>query len=479
MTNLTEFLFDKNKNNASKIAFVDNTKTITYYELEQSTRLAATWMVDQQIGHGDRVVIALYDNIETVVCFLATMLIGATAVMVNPRTKRDKLNYQINYVSPKIILAESTLIESQAIDTSIPIFSADHMMVQSSCLNEYSLLSTTKPTDVAYMVWTSGTTGHAKAVMHCHSRMISSAERNIFNLLAEDKNYPTIKLFFAYGIFMLVATLAVGAESYLDSEIFNPAKVRRILTTYNPTKFYSVPVIYRELIVEDSAINLPAKCYSAGDKLPDVLRSKWHRYSQQQIYNCMGSSELNCFFINYAGTNSSLGTVVDGYDARIVDHNYCVVPHGQIGTLQVKSNNCAVGYFNDEKWSKKTFKEWISTGDLCYQDDSGYFWYLGRDSEIIKINGQYISPNELEESLLNFQGVQQAAVLSKSGKDDIDTIEAFVVPIKDVTLNLIKLKQWMFSKHEKHSCPKIIHIMDDLPRTDTGKLERYKLKNII
>lgn len=481
MTNLSEILFDRNKNNVDKIAYVEENSTITYGELEHRTRCVATWLVAQQINPGDRVLIALFDKIDTVVSFLATVLVGGIAVMTNPRTKNNNLNYQIDHTTPKLILAETVLIKSNVIKSNIPTFSTEQIIAVIASLLPYTQHSGTSLTDVAFMLWTSGTSGHSKAVMHSHNNAIIPTQNifvDVFNITPNDKIYSTAKLFFAYGInYLIFGTMWQGAQAYIDPGIFNVARVRRILTTYNPTAFFSVPIIYRQLIVDDTTIDLVARCFSAGDKLPDIILQKWVNYSQQKIHNIMGTTEcLNCFIFNTNGSNSSLGTVTKGYDVRIVDTDNIVVRQGQIGILQVKSDNSGIGYFNDLEWTEKTFKKWVSTGDLCYQDEHDYFWYVGRASDTIKIHGQYINPSELEDTLLNYNGIQQAAVIAKPGKDDIDDIEVFVVPFKDVKLDSTKLKQWILNKHEKYMCPKIIHIVDDLPRTDTGKLERYKLK---
>ena len=481
MTNLSEILFDKNKNNLDKIAFVDATSSVTYGELEHKVRCLACWMISKQIGPGDRISIALVDKIDTIIIFLSTVLVGAIAVMHNPKSKNEKLIYQINHVDPTLIFIEANI---KNIISHPSMYTSDEALASSKNLIPWYGIANQSIDDVAYMLFTSGTTGNSKAVMLTHNNVITQCKNVVEETLkisSNDKTFCTAKLYFAIGVnFAFHGVMWSGSQAYLDSGLATPSRIRQILSDYKPTLFYSVPVIYSQVAVDNCSMPLTARCYSGGDKLPQTVLDRWYSYTGQKIYNIYGITEcVSIVCRNPVGDSGVLSVVSPGYSVRIVDADNNIVNTGTVGRLQIKADSMAKGYYNDTEWTEKMFTEWVSPGDLFYADASNGYHYVGRASDVIKIHGQYINPSELEESLLKFQGIEQAVVIAIPGKDDIDELEAFVVPVKDVQLDLVNIKRWMLGKHDKHSCPRVIRVVDELPRTDTGKLERYKLKNII
>jgi acyl-coenzyme A synthetase/AMP-(fatty) acid ligase len=217
-------------------------------------------------------------------------------------------------------------------------------------------------------------------------------------------------------------------------------------------------------------------CFSAGDKLSSILIDKWESLTGKRIYNMLGTSEvLNSILFNPSGTNS-LGKATLGNEIRIVDGEGNIVPIGQVGYLEVKAPTIALGYYKDPEWTNKIFKEWVATGDVAYQDaELNYYYHQGRATDIIKIRGQWINPGDIEESISSHPDVEQCAVISKLGDNDIPIIEAFVVA--HTNLNQADLKKLVLTKHEKYMCPSTFHLVNELPRTDTGKVQKYLLRN--
>jgi acyl-coenzyme A synthetase/AMP-(fatty) acid ligase len=474
MNNITRILFERNINNSNKIAFRDPIEAITYGELEQRSRKLATWMSTQGVMSGDRVSVVLVDKIDTVAVFLATCLLGAVAVMDNPRGKKENLLHKVNYVEPKLIFAEANLLND------LPTAVTTDLAIESSMdLDPWYDEIETDLNDMAFMLWTSGTTGHAKAVMHTHSSFLSNVKTNCasYPTLAEDRVYCTSKLFFAFGInYSIMTTMWMGAEALLEPNVIVPSSVRENIKRFKPTKFYSVPFVYSQIVNDRVRVTTNAKCFAAGDRLPQVLINKWQEMTGQKIYNMLGTTEvLNSILYNSTGT-SSLGTATPGNSIRVINENGEIATVGEVGYLEVRAPSIAIGYYKDPEWSSKVFKEWVATGDVVYSDRDGNLHHMGRATDMIKIRGQYINPGELEETLQNYNGIDQVAVVSKSDVNNVDMLEAYVVLREQAEVTVNDLKRYMLSKHEKYMCPNNIHIVDHLPRTDTGKIQRYLLR---
>ena len=470
MNNLAQMLFEKNAENASRVVFVDNAETITYGQLEHRTRQLAAWLLGQGIQPGDRVNFVLLDKINTVAAFLAVTLIGAVAVMNNPRSRQDNLLYKIEFADAKLTLAESNL----AIDSA---FTVEQAAEASATLDPYTEYYPSELNGQAFMLWTSGTTGHAKAVMHTHRSFLRNVETNCasYPTLSTDRIMCTSKLFFAFGInYSFMTTMWVGAQALLESGLTVPSTVRESIRRYQPTKIYSVPFVYSQLVTDQQPIELTAKCFAAGDRLPPVLIDRWESLTGQRIYNMLGTSEvLNSILYNPRGT-SSLGQATPGNRVRVVRTDGSVASTGETGYLEVQAPTIALGYYKDPEWTAKMFRTWVATGDVAYQDAAGDFYHQGRATDIIKIRGQYVNPGDIEESLQAYPGVSQSAVVSRLGINDIAIVEAYVVA--DSTVTPKDLRKWILSKHERYMCPKIFYLVQELPRTDTGKVQRYLLR---
>lgn len=475
LLNLTQTFFAKNSHRGNKIAFIDNNRSITFQELETQTRKMATWLINHDVVPGDRLNLVMLDRIDTVVTFLAISLLGATAVMCNPRAKIETLQSQVDIIKPKLVLTEENLTKHFGNNCHV----ITEILSQINDLPEYTHDPITQEKDVAFMVWTSGTTGRSKAVMHTHYNVIKQS-KNLVKVLDQTENdrlYSTPKLFFAFGLItILFNTMWSGATCFIESGLAIPGTVRKNIKNFQPTQFFSVPIIYSQLLNLTEPFNLKAKCVVGGENLPESLIHNWKISTGNDLYNLFGVSEgLTALTLNFEST-TSLGKALPDTEIRVVDEHGDVVPTGQVGFLQVKAPCIGVGYYNDLEWSAKTFKEWLQTGDLIYQDSDSRFYYVGRAADAIKINGQYVNPVHLEERLQSFPGVEQAAVIFKPGLNGIPRIEAFVVPMQNTQINVSDLKPWILSKHEKFECPRVFHVVESLPRTDNGKLQRYILR---
>lgn len=459
MHNLARILLTRNQFRPSSTAFSDLTGSITYEDLERKSQQFAGWLRREGLQPNDRVGVVLHNNINAVIVFLGTVLAGGIAVMTSPVGRKETLDYKISHVTPCIVIDENNVTDVLGQSRQFP--------------PDFNISGGGK--DVAFMLWTSGTTGHSKAVMHSHDNVfaqsVATSELTL-NLNSTDRIYSTAKLSFAYGIiYSLFGAMWVGAEAYLDSGLSTPGRVEHIIRDFAPTVFFSVPIIYSQLVSRLDPITT-IKFVSSGDRLPQALLDRWQSKIGTSIHNCLGTTECLTSFIFNHGNTSSIGQAIPMYQTRIVDKQGVILAPGQTGQLQVRAPSTGVGYWMDPIWSERYFKDWITTGDICWQDPQGDLHHMGRDGDVIKIAGYFINPSEIEETLEAFPGVEQSAVIGVQNEHGIERIEAYVVgPVESRDL-----RAWMHKHHERQACPRKIHIVPELPRTDNGKIQRYKLR---
>ena len=481
MNNITEILFQQNHARLDKVAFVDEKGIITYRQLEDRTRRMSAWLVEQGIKPGDRVVLLLTDKIDTVVSILSTMLVGAVAVMTNPNGQQENIKYQIGLVTPGLILAEEKLIDFLKEVSTVPVKTTDEVINSVHKYAPWSNHDVGTLDDPALMLWTSGTSSkRPKVVVHLAKRMLDQGRltgATAMEITSEDRIYSTGKLFFAYGfVIKILSAMWVGAEVYLDNALALPAHLRQIVKDYRPTLFCSVPVLFSQMLSEPVDMLPHARCVSSGDRLPDVLIDRWRTATGTTIHNCYGLTEFFVCSFNHQG-DSAIGTPIPEQEIRIVNNDNQVLPANEVGHIQIKTITAGAGYYLEPEVNAQVFEpEWKPTGDLGYRDADNRFYGMGRAGDIIKVNGLFVNPGELEESLLSYPGVDQAAVVGKELRNDLVKIEAYIVVSADIKVDTNDLRRWMLTKYEKYSCPRTIHVVQELPRTDTGKLQRFKLK---
>lgn len=464
--NLAQIYFQRNQDNQNTVACCDKHSSMTYKQLETHSRQFAQILADRGLATGDRVAVILLDRVETIMIVLAIWYAGGVVVMMNPRDLEKNIQAQCDLIEPKIIINESnvaSLLESSAktMPMSCPVDRDYH--------------------DTVTMWFTSGTTGHAKAVMHTIESCLFSSQATIEvqKISRADRLYAIPKLFFAYGFICNVfVSIYAGATAFLDSDISLPQTVKRNIDTFKPTWLFAVPVIYSQLISRMPSKQLEMTCVSAGDRLPQPVFEKWAALTGQRIHNLFGTTEFCIITYNQTADDTSLGTPLPGYQARLVDPQGDVVAPGQPGRLQISGRGTCVGYYKDEYWTKQTFGDhvWGNTNDMMYQDKQGNLHHLGRANDMIKTPRGFINPVEIEESLLSYAGVEQAAVISRPDVNGVEHIEAHVVTVPDHTLQVNELKQWIRQRHDGHAVPAHIYVVTELPRTHTGKVQRYKLR---
>jgi benzoate-CoA ligase len=345
-----------------------------------------------------------------------------------------------------------------------------------------------------FWLYSSGSTGRPKGTVHIHSSLIRTAECYaipVLGLAEDDIVFSAAKLFFAYGLGnALTFPLAVGATSILTAERPSPASVARILRRQRPTIFCGVPTLFNAMLADP---DLPRpeelalrRCVSAGEPLPQEIGRRWLERIGVDILDGIGSTEMLHIFLSNRPRDLRYGTTgkpVPGYTLQIVGDAGRPVSRGEIGDLMVDGPTSAAGYWNNRERSRATFHGgWTRTGDKYYEDEDGYYVYCGRSDDMMKVNGMYVSPAEVEAALVAHDDVLEAAVVGAPDADGLIKPKAFVVAKPGVAANLEfarTLEAHARTLLAPFKCPRWIDFLDELPKTATGKIQRFKLRGEI
>jgi 4-hydroxybenzoate-CoA ligase len=337
--------------------------------------------------------------------------------------------------------------------------------------------------DMCFWQYSSGTTGTPKAVIHLHRRALFPAEahgRHIARIGPDDRVYSTAKLFFSYGLNnSMVIPLAHGASVVLDSERFAPDRAWAIIGEERPTILYSVPTAYAALLAAAEA-GTPADvsslrvCISAGEALPAPLADRWRRRFGLAILDGIGSTEIGYIAISNSEddvTPGSSGRVIPGYEARVVDASGADTTEG---TLWVRGGSTAIGYHARPDATTATFRDgWVVTGDR-YRVADGRYFHLGRDDDMLRVGAQWVSPLEVESVLLSHPGVAECAVVGRADGDGLLKVCAYVVLRGGTPIS--ELDDLCAERLARHKRPRWIEPVDALPKTATGKVQRFRLR---
>jgi benzoate-CoA ligase len=353
----------------------------------------------------------------------------------------------------------------------------------------------TSKDDVALWLYSSGSTGLPKGCIHLHRDMVVCSElyaKNILQMDERDRCYSVARLFFAYGLGNAgYFPLACGATTILSPERPTPATTYGDIERYQPTLFFSVPSNYAALLAHhrddgrEFDLSSVRHAISAGEALPAPLFERFKRRFGVEILDALGSTEtLQMVIANRPGEArpGSSGRIIPGYEAKIVDDHSRPVTPGEIGNLLVRGDSTCAGYWNQPEKTKEAFDgHWFRTGDKYYQDRDGYFWYAGRADDLFKVNGRWLSPVEVESALTAHPAVREAAVIARDDEVGLTKPAAYVVVHPEFTASdqlARSLQNWVVQRLGAYKRPRWIEFLPELPKTGTGKLQRFKLREL-
>lgn len=487
-----------------KIAFIDPSRKLTYGELRDSAARIGPMLARMGVEPESRIALVLLDTIDFPILFWGAIRAGVVPVLINTRLTVDQYRYLFEDSRAKAIFVSTALLpDVQEAAKDLPglrgivvvgggparLPRLDSLLAAE---NEGSAPARTVADEVAYWLYSSGTTGMPKGVMHVHSSpriMAQSAGQQRIGYREDDVIFSAAKLFFAYGLGnAMICPLWVGATSVFYPERPTPQTVFEVLRGYQPTMFFAVPTLYAAILADpeckrDNISSRLRLCFSAGEPLPSHVGMAWKQRFGLDIVNGVGSSELGHLFLTNlpdAVEYGTSGVPVDGFKLRLVDENAQDVADNEMGELLVKGETSAAGYWNQREKSRRTFLgEWTRTGDKYSVDERGCYVYAGRSDDMLKVSGMYVSPVEVESSLISHEAVLEAAVVGKEDDDKLVKPIAFVVlkPGYTASTELAEtLKQHVKTLLAPYKYPRWFEFVDELPKTATGKIQRFKLR---
>lgn len=486
-----------------KLAFIDDTRSCTYGELAARVDRWANALVELGVVAEQRVLLCLLDSIDFPTAFLGCIKAGIVPVATNTLLTSKDYEYMLRDSRARVLVVSKDLLPNfLPLLGSLPYL--QHAVVAggdpAGHLDFERLLAdaapdfVTAPTcadDMCFWLYSSGSTGAPKGTVHAHSSLLATADlyaRQVLGIEENDVVYSVAKLFFAYGLGNgLTFPMSVGATSVLMSGWANPAAVFALLRKHQPTIYHGVPTLYAAMLAHPE---LPARgelrmrcCASAGEALPAEVGRRWHEHFGVDILDGLGSTEMLHIFLSNRNGDVRYGTSgkpVPGYELRVVDDEGREVMSGEVGELQIRGPSSAMFYWNNRQKSQSTFQgEWTRSGDKYLIDPDGYYVYAGRGDDMLKVSGIYVSPIEVESALITHPDVLEAAVVGLPDANELIKPVAYVVlkpgrlaaPGKDD-----ELKLHVKSRLAPYKYPRIIHFVDQLPKTATGKIQRYKLR---
>ncbi|MGQ2980342.1 MAG: benzoate-CoA ligase family protein [Polaromonas sp.] len=500
--NAAHDLLARNAGRAGKLAFIDAVSgaTLSYGELDDQAHRFANALRARGFAPESRIMLAMLDTPEWPVAFLGCILAGVVPVAANTLLTTKDFDFMLRdsraqglIVSTALLPAFEPLIGQiptlrtiiTAGDNSTSDTALAHMVQGQTATKTIAL---TCADDACFWLYSSGSTGAPKGTVHLHSHLIQTAElygRGVLGIQASDVVYSAAKLFFAYGLGNgLTFPMSVGATAVLLPGRPTPAEVFGILKKHQPTIFYGVPTLYAAMLADParpqkSELKLRV-CTSAGEALPAEIGKKWSAQYGCDILDGIGSTEmLHIFLSNRPGEvrYGSTGKAVPGYGLRIVgdDGRDCGV--GEIGELQISGPSSALMYWNSRAKTKATFAgEWTRSGDKYTVDADGYYTYSGRSDDMLKVGGIYVSPFEVEACLMTHPAVLEVAVIGVADNDALIKPKACVVLKTGQSASADELKAHVKQQLAPYKYPRWIEFVSELPKTATGKIQRFKLR---
>jgi benzoate-CoA ligase family protein len=449
------------------------------------------------------VLIVLPDCPEFVWTWFGASRIGAVITMVNPLLPAADYKYYLEYTRARIAVIHESLLATFAEAAAdarhlrqVLVVGDEHGDFLSFQNVVYAMPENLTPAethrdDIAIWLFTSGSTGHPKGAVHLQHDLPYNTEvfaKRTIGVREDDVTVSVPKLFFGYATGTnLLFPFAVGGATALFSERSTPEKLFEVIERFRPTILTTVPTMINAMLNAEGGrqrdLSSLRFCYSAGEALPVELYKRWVETFGVEIYDGIGSAEMFHIYITNRPNDvkpGSLGRIVEGYEARIVDAEGAQVSTGEMGTLRIKGDSAALCYWNAHEKSKETFAgDWCTTGDQFHVDADGYYWYHGRTDDMLKVSGVFVAPAEIENCLLQHEAVLECAIIGFDAGDGLVKPKAFVVArdthAADDAL-AEQLKDFVKSRLALYKYPRQIEFVTSLPKNDRGKIDRKLLK---
>jgi len=501
--NAVTWLLDRNvdEGRGDKLAFTDTVTELSYGELQRQSRRMANLLRRLGVRREERVALIMLDTTDFPVVFLGAIRAGIVPVPLNTLLTAEQYAYILADCRARVLVVSEALypvvkdIVGRMSDLEHVVVSGKnafgHKLLSDEIVKESDSFATaaTHEDEPAFWLYSSGSTGMPKGVRHLHGNLAATAEtyaKQVLGIREDDVCLSAAKLFFAYGLGnALTFPMSVGATAVLNPERPTPARMFELLNRYNPTIFYGVPTLFAAMLHEltnEGAGKRLRVCTSAGEALPESIGNAWKARFGVDILDGVGSTELLHIFLSNAPGDikyGSSGRPVPGYRVRLVNEAGADVADGEVGEMLVHAPSAGEGYWNQRNKSRSTFEGyWTRTGDKYTRDADGRYTYCGRSDDMFKVSGIWVSPFEVESALITHPTVLEAAVVPEADPEGLLKPKAFVVLRAGADAGDLHevLKEHVKQKIGPWKYPRWIEVVDSLPKTATGKIQRFKLR---
>ncbi|MDP9046370.1 MAG: benzoate-CoA ligase family protein [Pseudomonadota bacterium] len=508
--NFAQHLLAANAGRAGKLAFIDDLGTLSYGELEERVRRVAAGLRALGIKREERVLLLMQDCNDWPVSFLGALYAGVVPVAVNTLLTADDYAYMLEHSRAQAVLVSGALLpalttamvksdhEVQKVIVSRPVAPLHPAEVEFDAFVQrqapLARPAGTGADDPALWLYSSGSTGRPKGTVHSHANPYWTAElygKAVLDIGEHDVCFSAAKLFFAYGLGnALTFPMSVGATTILMAERPTPEATFRRWTGevggVKPTVFFGAPTGFAGMLASPA---LPARqavalrlVSSAGEALPADIGERFQRHFGTDIVDGIGSTEMLHIFLSNRPGRVRYGTTgwpVPGYDIELRGDDGLRVADGEAGDLYIRGPSAAMMYWGNREKTRDTFQGgWTKSGDKYTRNADGTYTYGGRSDDMLKVSGIYVSPIEVEATLVQHPAVLEAAVIGKVDAEGLTKTKAFVVLKAGAQVGEEELKAFVRERLAPYKYPRFIAFIDDLPKTATGKIQRYKLREL-
>lgn len=490
---------------SDRVALLAGERRLTYADVAREVARVGWFLREAGVRREQRVLLVLDDTPAFHASFLGAIRVGAVPIPVNPLDRVDNFAYYLQDSYATAVVVESALLAKveEALAAAAPLAplvvvangpAGDHLALEDAVAGQPGELDPvdTHRDDMAFWLYSSGSTGRPKGVVHLQDHLDVTAEtyaRHVLRLAEDDVCLSTTKLYHAYGLGNgMTFPFAVGAAAVPMAGPPKPERIFAAVAAHRPSLLFSVPALYAAMLkaAPEAAPDLSSvrTCVSAAEALPPAIQARWAERFGLAILDGIGSTEMLHIYCSNTPEDVAPGTSgrpVPGYELRLVDEHGIDVAPGEAGDLLVRGDSCAPFYWHQREKTRRCMRgEWFSSGDRYVRTPEGRYVYQGRADDMIKAGGLWVSPADVEACLVEHPAVSEAAVIG-AAVDDVSCIKAFVICLEeplDRDALADELRAWCKEHLRRYEFPRLVEFVEDFPRTATGKIQRYRLREI-